>query len=216
MGYNLFDVLAAQGQYLTTDVDPRVAPGLDYAFSTVVTYGPKTGPAIILQKQSQLGTAPTNWVAVAGGGGAVTSVNGATGAITIVPGAGITVGTAGGVNTISATGASVGYVPYGTIGAPVIITGAGGVPSHPNPLFQQYIASSGGEVAVTATPQLAAGTVIGQKQILIGTSNANYIVLDGTLAGSGISTQGQILLIKDQTIEFDWNGTYWNEVTRRD
>jgi hypothetical protein len=219
MGYNLFDVLAAQGQYLTTNVDPRVAPGLDYAFGTVVNYVPKTGLALVLQKQSALGTAPTNWVPIpgTGGGGGVTSINTLTGAILLAPGSGITLTPVGNTITIAATGGgSAGYVATGTILAPVIITAAGGVTPSASPLQQQYVASSGGGVAIIAAPQIKPGTAIGQKLILIGTSNANYPIFDGTLAGSGISTQGQILLVKDQTIEFDWNGSYWNEAYRRD
>lgn len=55
MPFTFADVAAAQGVYLVSNKDPRLAPGLDLAEGTVVVWG-KT----MLQKQSNI---PTDWIA---------------------------------------------------------------------------------------------------------------------------------------------------------
>jgi hypothetical protein len=69
MPWTLADVFAAQGYYLTTQVDPRLGDGLGYPLGTMVVYAPAPGSCVILQKQSAIDGDPTAWVSPGGGGG---------------------------------------------------------------------------------------------------------------------------------------------------
>lgn len=210
-GWNYFDVLAAEGQYLTTNVDPRVGAGLDYAFGTLVTYAPKTGAAIVLQKQSALGTNPTDWVPVGGGGGGVASINGAAGVINILAGANITVTTVGPNITIAA--ASAGLATKHIIGteiAPVLLTGISEITFVDNTDY--YVAGSGGPVTL-GPANFSPIPVDGSWLTIIGESNLNTV----TIVPSGIlKMNGQCVLKQNSIITFRSTGTNLQEVSRND
>lgn len=109
---------------------------------------------------------------------------------------------------------SSGYVVRGTTGAPVQITATVGL-SVTTDQRQQVFASgvtSGGAQPVTATPQIQAGSIIGQELKLKGTSDTDYPVFaDGT----GLSLNGVLNLKNHMTILLSWDGSVWSEDTRR-
>ena len=65
MPFTSADITAAQGAYLVSSKDPRIAPGLDLIKGTVVVVG-GDGPPLFLQKQS---ISPTDWALFTPGGG---------------------------------------------------------------------------------------------------------------------------------------------------
>lgn len=76
----------------------------------------------------------------------------------------------------------------------------------------QYIEGSGGAVDISASPQIAAGTNIGQTLELNGCSNTNTVLLED---GTGLSINGPWLAELDSCLGLRWNGTNWSERYRR-
>lgn len=101
-----------------------------------------------------------------------------------------------------------------TFASPTSITAVGGISfSGSNSLNVNYIAGSGGAVTVTASPQVAAGSVGGQQLVLVGTSATNTVKLaDGTgLALNGPWTGG---LSQTLSLEWDNGASVWREIGR--
>lgn len=109
-------------------------------------------------------------------------------------------------------GGGSAYVPNGTPGAPVVVSAAGGIGVTTDPRQLDFVTSTGGPVPITANPQIANGTALGQELTLIGTSDTNYIELAD---GNGLSLNGPILLKNNVAILLVWNGSIWVELTRR-
>jgi len=76
-----------------------------------------------------------------------------------------------------------------------------------------FVEGSAGAVNITAIPQIVAGTTIGERLVLVGTSNINTLTLDDS---DGLSQNGFMTLKNNSSIEYVWNGTVWNEISRRD
>lgn len=115
------------------------------------------------------------------------------------------------ITKIGSSGAGGGFTIYGSTGTPVTVSAAGGVTSTGDQRALIFTNSAGGAVTVTASPQISAGTIVGQELRLVGTSDTNYISLaDGT----GLSLNGQILLKQNITIDLWWNGSLWVESSR--
>jgi hypothetical protein len=75
-----------------------------------------------------------------------------------------------------------------------------------------FINGNGGAVIVTANPQIAAGSVVGQELIVIGRSDSNTVTFaDGT----GLSLNGSITMYADSVLSLIWDGTNWVETSRR-
>jgi hypothetical protein len=74
-----------------------------------------------------------------------------------------------------------------------------------------FIQGSGGAVTVSANPQIAAGTNVGQRLILIGRSDTNTLTLSD---GTGLQLNGPITLIAGSILELIWDGTNWVEMYR--
>jgi hypothetical protein len=75
-----------------------------------------------------------------------------------------------------------------------------------------FVAGSGGPVDITASPQVAAGTSVGQKLTVIGTSDTNTLKLDD---GTGLSLNGSMVLGNHSVIDLIWDGSVWVEESRR-
>jgi len=75
-----------------------------------------------------------------------------------------------------------------------------------------FIQGSGGAVDVSANPQIAAGTVLGQKLTVIGRSATNTVTLED---GTGLSLNGMWVGGLDDVIGLMWDGTNWAEEYRR-
>lgn len=66
---------------------------------------------------------------------------------------------------------------------------------------------------ITATPAIAAGTVVGQKLKLKSVASANYLVIPNL---SGTDQNGDCPMgTFGQAIEYTWDGTNWSEDSRR-
>lgn len=109
-------------------------------------------------------------------------------------------------------GGGNGWAPYGSIGSPVLVSAAGGVPFNNVQRQLIFVASNGGSVGITANPQVAPGVSIGQEMMLRGTSDVNYITLAD---GNGLSLNGSINMTSNQTLLLVWDGAVWVEVSRR-
>ncbi len=97
----------------------------------------------------------------------------------------------------------------GSAVSPVVVTQAGGItPGGYNSEFM-YVRSSSGIYLLSANPQIAPGTVIGQTLTLIGTSDTNYFAFaegNGLFAGNAALGTG---LQNNFIITFTWIGTVW-------
>lgn len=78
-----------------------------------------------------------------------------------------------------------------------------------------FVQGSGGPVTISANPAIAAGTVVGQRLKLIGRSDTNTVTIGGGVA-LGVSQNGDMVLGDDCSIIYEWDGTYWQEESRRD
>jgi hypothetical protein len=75
-----------------------------------------------------------------------------------------------------------------------------------------FVQGSGGAVDISADPQIAAGSNVGQRLILIGCDDTNTVKLEN---GTGVKLSGgsaEVYLFADTTIEFIWNGTNWSQI----
>lgn len=102
----------------------------------------------------------------------------------------------------------------GTRASPSAIVAGTGVAftgSYSNSLW--FIQGSGGAVTVTANPQVAAGSFVGQRLKLVGRSDTNTVTLAN---GTGLSLNGNITMGADSTLSLEWDGTNWREDSRND
>lgn len=99
----------------------------------------------------------------------------------------------------------------GSRASPVNITAAGGIA--PAGKWEEiiFVQGNAGAIDITANPQIAAGTVVGQTLLLIG--RGNTLKLDD---GTGLSQNGSITLDADDMIAYFWDGTNWTELYRKD
>lgn len=74
-----------------------------------------------------------------------------------------------------------------------------------------FIAGSGSAVDISANPQIAAGTNIGQKLTLIGRHSTNTVQFD---TGTGLSINFMCILGADEVLNLIWDGTNWVETGR--
>jgi hypothetical protein len=114
--------------------------------------------------------------------------------------------------TISAPSTGGGLVSHGTMASPVEIDPAVGILNYGDQRQLQIIESQGGEQVVSANPQIAPGTTLGQEMILKGTSDINYPVLND---GSGVSLNGSINLKINSSLYLFWDSINWCEIGRR-
>jgi hypothetical protein len=76
------------------------------------------------------------------------------------------------------------------------------------------IPSLPGAQLVTASPAIANGTTLGQLLRLKGVDPSNFLKISGASA-SGTNQNGMCNLTDNGSIEYEWDGTQWNENTRR-
>lgn len=131
----------------------------------------------------------------------------------LVAGAGITLTPSGSTIAIAATGGGGGgsIDVHGSASSPIAIGTSGLTPSSSMDQIW-FTASTGGSVTVTANPQIVAGTTVGQRLKLKGTSSSNFVIFAD---GNGLSLNGPCTLNNNQTIELSWDGLVWNEDNRR-
>jgi hypothetical protein len=104
-------------------------------------------------------------------------------------------------------------VVTGSAAAPQAITAAGGIAFTGKDARQLwFVEGSGGAVTVTANPQIAAATTVGQELLVMGTSNTNTLTLAD---GNGLSLNGPVTLMNHQSLYLVWDGSVWVEIPRR-
>lgn len=117
-------------------------------------------------------------------------------------------------------GGSGGGAPqlYGSTGSPRSIVAATGIvsaSSHMSTVAAEQIVfvvgSISGESDVSANPQIEAGTIIGQKMKIVGTSDSDFIKLE---SGNGLYLTGDWYSYNNQSLDVWWNGTVWTESGR--
>lgn len=160
-------------------------------------------------------------LAVANGGtgastltsGSVVVGNGTSAVSLVAPGTSGNVLTSNGSTWVSSAAASTSPSVTGSQASPTSITAAGGVSfSGTNYFNYNFIVGSPGAVTVTANPQVAAGTNVGQQLVLIGTSATNTVTLaDGT----GLLLNGSWVGSSNSALTLVWDGSNWKEISRR-
>lgn len=112
----------------------------------------------------------------------------------------------------SAATAASGFQVTGTRAAPVNVTAAGGITPGGYKRELQFIWGSPAGVTISANPQIAAGTIVGQELLLIGCDDTRSVTIAN---GTGTLQNGDALLKDGDTICYIWNGTAWMELYRR-
>lgn len=121
-----------------------------------------------------------------------------------------------------------GVLSFATPGAPSLNGGSGSPQSvDPTPGVQlsnqsyvnkAWVVGNAGPVVVTNTPNVTPGNNDGEELIIIGTSDTNTVKLQdqGNLPGSGLSINGDVTLLKDESITLHWDNaqTLWVEDSR--
>lgn len=74
-----------------------------------------------------------------------------------------------------------------------------------------FIQGNAGPVNISSNPQIAAGTLVGQKLKLIGRDDTKTVQFND---GTGLSLKGICILGADQILDLFWDGTNWNEYSR--
>jgi len=75
-----------------------------------------------------------------------------------------------------------------------------------------FVAGSGG-VVMSANPQIQAGTIVGQRLTIIGTSDIDYVTFSD---GNGLSKNGPSTLKNRNSDDYRWSGSVWTETARRE
>lgn len=118
-------------------------------------------------------------------------------------------------NTVgSAPSNSSAYVTYGSPASPLSIDPTAGITVSTDPLQLRFVKglALGGAQTVTAIPQVANGSAPGQELKLKGTSDTDYLILND---GNGLSLNGTILLKNKSSIVLTWDGSLWEEDSRK-
>lgn len=103
-------------------------------------------------------------------------------------------------------------VPTGTRGSPNNITTSGITFVAATGKRQiWFVATSSGEVTVTANPQISAGTTVGSELWLVGTSNDNYPTFND---GTGLALKGACSITLNVILKLFWDGSNWVESGR--
>jgi len=101
----------------------------------------------------------------------------------------------------------------GTRASPNLITAAGGIGfvgvGDRNTWF---IKGNAAPITVTANPQIAAGTNVGQELRLFGTDDTNTVTLQD---GTGLDLNGEWVGGNGSRLSLFWDGSNWSEESRR-
>lgn len=102
--------------------------------------------------------------------------------------------------------------PFGSTGEPKEMDPAVSLEISNNYRQVIFLESTGGSQTVSANPQIAAGSRVGQELILVGTSNTNELIFND---GNGLLLNGPLKINQYQSASFFWNGASWQEIARR-
>jgi hypothetical protein len=120
------------------------------------------------------------------------------------------IGGSGGGNTtlFGSTGS-----PRSVVAATGITSGASHMSTTANDQIIFVVGSVAGESDISASPQITAGTIVGQRMQIHGTSDTDYIKLDD---GTGLSLDGPWFSYNKTNLSLIWDGSVWVETSRRD
>lgn len=118
-----------------------------------------------------------------------------------------------GLITAASNGTGAAPAITGSQASPTLITAGGGISFTGSNYFNiAFIAGNGGAVTVTANPQIAAASAVGQRLTLIGEHATNTVTLaDGT----GLSLNGAWVGGLNSVLNLVWDGSTWVEESRR-
>ncbi len=107
----------------------------------------------------------------------------------------------------------------GSAGSPQSVVAASGI-SLTSPTYSNIVWVVGDSAApadVSATPSITAGTDVGDQLIVIGTDNTATVTLrdEASVAGSTLQLNGPWVGAKYSVLLLVWDGTFWNEISRR-
>jgi hypothetical protein len=127
--------------------------------------------------------------------------------------------------TIASTGGGGGSsVPtiYGSIATPESFDPAVGLvpgPENDQIWFLSTNGFGGGVLPVTAVPQIADGSFVGQRLTLRGVDATNYYAFQGAATPgdyqNGLSMNGSCNITNNQSLQLFWDGSGWYEASRR-
>ena len=101
---------------------------------------------------------------------------------------------------------------FTTQSSPALTEAATSIPIFNVPYKQFVYVVGDGPVTMTANPSLQAGYYVNQQVSVVGTNNTNTVTINN---GDGMSQNGSVTLGLDDSIDYYWTGTYWNEENRR-
>lgn len=97
-------------------------------------------------------------------------------------------------------------------GAPAAITVGGGISfSSTRVITAKFIVGDAAPIDITANPQIAAGSSVGQILVLIGTDDTDYVLLED---GTGLGSNGPCELGDGKVWAAMWSGSVWQEIFR--
>jgi len=152
--------------------------------------------------------------------GSTDTIDGGTSATLSVPAAGLTLVPDDSTSPDSWTsvifgagGGSVAPDLGGSIGSPLSISSGSGI-SFSGTYYNnvKFCKSNGGAVAVGASPQIDAGSLIGQRLMLIFTDDTDTVELND---GNGLDLAAKFISSNKRKLELEWNGSVWSENFRR-
>lgn len=101
--------------------------------------------------------------------------------------------------------------PYGTRSTPLVIVPTVTIAVAVKDRQIRFVVSNGGATPVTAVPQVAPGTIIGQELELKGRSDTDYLQLAD---GNGLDLSAPIDLKAKNSLTLVWDGGFWAEKCR--
>ena len=102
--------------------------------------------------------------------------------------------------------------PHGSLVSPIVIEANVGILLLNVARELQFVIGDG-PTNVTANPQIAPGSFVGQELILHGTSDINFVELH---KGNGLLLNGICVLERNSTLHLLWDGISWVEIQRND
>lgn len=101
----------------------------------------------------------------------------------------------------------------GTRASPSAVVAGTGIAFTGSSYFNMwFIEGSGGAVTISANPQIAAGSVVGQRLKLVCRNNTNTVTFSD---GTGLDLNGDCVMGSSSILELFWDGTNWVEEYRR-
>lgn len=111
------------------------------------------------------------------------------------------------------SGVNIAPTVTGSDASPIAVVAGTGITFSGSAYFNiKFIEGSGGPVNISASPQIAVGSSVGQRLTLISKSAANTVTLEH---GDGLSLNGAWVGGLDSVIALVWNGSQWMEESRR-